>query len=602
MEIVVRALVFAAFVILLVVGNVWLLRTAAGYAFGKTADVLLPFRVVGRDDPDGKLGASLAQMLIGRVGRIRQEMEASAQALEDARAAYQAPGIRPLNDSRYQVVAIPEQVFQPLDVKLSLGGVEVGGVLSWLHAWSATDHAMRLSVEYLEDRAIVAGASGRDNSAILYLEVPYTKNHEIVGAIAYSITQEQLARRIPEVSALEVKDFETLLRTLREAAQLNKQAALGAELDQSYEALIKKMEELTKKMPRWAALSRVAAQMAENANDPAHALDFYRRELAALDRGDKTRKLVQARIEELEQHAVAKVHGLTPVQSPTLPSSAAQDKVLARLASTESAQEMLKVLGVDELGMPAEISVAVLGGVPTLGLLPANSYQLVDPGAKAAKQDPMMTEYLDSVVQSVRLIAPRARLVFFPMVGQGGGAFGEPEIRQALKQLIAAKPQILLVTLGPLDGKAFSDDFKEAARQGTLAVLAAGNEPNRPFPFAGTPLLDQIMVVSAVDLKGKPASFAPKNEKAFWAPGVDIPVVVSTEKLEVRSGTTYSAALAAGVAARLYASGKPISPAAAVSALRASSRPLTGSEGVPVLNLHSALGEIALGAPPEQSK
>ena len=92
MEMFLRVLVFGAFVILLVVGNVWLLRAAAGYAFGKTANVLVPFRVVGKDDPDGKLGASLAQMLIGRVGRIRQQMEASAQALEDAENGF--PGTR----------------------------------------------------------------------------------------------------------------------------------------------------------------------------------------------------------------------------------------------------------------------------------------------------------------------------------------------------------------------------------------------------------------------------------------------------------------------------------------------------------------------------
>ena len=592
MEMFLRVLVFGAFVILLVVGNVWLLRAAAGYAFGKTANVLVPFRVVGKDDPDGKLGASLAQMLIGRVGRIRQQMEASAQALEDAKTASQAPGIRPLNDSPYQVVAIPEQIFQPIDLKLSLGGVELGGVLSWLHAWSATDDALRFSVEYLEDQAIVAGVSGRDNSASVYLEVPHTKNYEIVGAIAYSITQQQLARRIPEVSALEVKNFEILLRTLDEAAQLNRQTALGAELDQSYGALIKKMEGLTKKMPRWAALSHVAAQMAENANDLGQALEFYRREFAALDRDAKAQNLVRARIEEIEHREVAKTRGLTPAQSPTtVPTPASQDKVLARLSSTQSAQQTLKMLGVDDLTMSTEISVAVLGGVPTLDSLPADSYDLVDSGAKTIKQDPMMTEYLDSVVQSVRLIAPRARLLFYPIVGKGSGAFGDLEIREALKHLIAARPQILLVTLGPLDGKAFSDNFNEAAKQGTLAVLAAGNEPTRPFPFAGTPLLDQIMVVSAVDLKGTPASFAPKNEKAFWAPGVDIPVVLSADKLEVRSGTTYSAALAAGVAARLYATGKPTSPAQAISVLRASSRPLPGSGGVPVLNLRSALGK-----------
>jgi hypothetical protein len=42
-------------------------------------------------------------------------------------------------------------------------------------------------------------------------------------------------------------------------------------------------------------------------------------------------------------------------------------------------------------------------------------------------------------------------------------------------------------------------------------------------PFSGTPLLDRIVMVSAVDNGGKPAPFTQIDAKAFWAPGVDLP-------------------------------------------------------------------------------
>ncbi|WP_447598237.1 hypothetical protein [Nitrospira sp. Nam80] len=97
----------------------WLLRAATEQILGESRSVLMPFQVIGKDDPSGKLGQTLAQMLIARVGRIEQEMETSTQALKVAKSITVAPsGAQLMDINPDRALTIPEQIFEPLDLKL----------------------------------------------------------------------------------------------------------------------------------------------------------------------------------------------------------------------------------------------------------------------------------------------------------------------------------------------------------------------------------------------------------------------------------------------------------------------------------------------------
>ncbi len=201
--------------------------------------------------------------------------------------------------------------------------------------------------------------------------------------------------------------------------------------------------------------------------------------------------------------------------------------------------------------------------------------------------DKFMQEYLDTVVQWVRLIAPQANFVFRPSRG-AAGAFSDLDLRDAVSELIDARPDILLITLGPLDSHFYAERLNEAATAGTLVVIAAGNDPKHPVPFANSPLLDRFLVVSAVTMTGEPAVFTSSHAKAVWAPGVDLPVTVGDDMLR-RSGTTYAAAVAAGLAARVLAERQLANPDEAVRLLRSSAKPAPGRTTPAILNLDAAL-------------
>src|SRR5262249_17918236 len=131
-----------------------------------------------------------------------------------------------------------------------------------------------------------------------------------------------------------------------------------------------------------------------------------------------------------------------------------------------------------------------------------------------------------TVIQTVQLVAPKVRFVFAATPRPLGLQASDSELLERIWRLAQANPDILLVTYGPLPESTYEGLFESFAEKGILTVLAAGNEPTRSSPFAGRPILDRMMVVSAVDQYGLPADFTQRDAKNFWAPGAEIPVLV----------------------------------------------------------------------------
>lgn len=603
MDTVLRVLVYVVVGLILLLANLWFVRSLIQEIGGVPPSAIGAFSVSGKDDPGNKHGIALANMLAATVRRIGDEMKAASQAMEGARKATQADVVRPQVDVPDVPLTVPIEIFQPLDIKLSLGGVEVGGVLSWLQGAMMKERVLSFSVQYADNQTLVTGQVPGGNP--FFLEVDGAKQRDIVEAVAYTLVQDQLSRTIPELAALELKDVREVLGSLQEVAKLERHAALGRVADDRIVSLLSRLDTLSAKMPGWMELRQVTAEIAERAKQDAKALSYYEKLRADAKRQstyekmlDEKIRLLSARLQQAQaaRTVAAKVvaqaaqaaaeAAVSRTAGPSLVPASSKDPLLAAPTTTG----LLELVGVKSLEMPKTVRVAVLGGVPAKGQVPEQRMTVIG-HETAARTDDYMEEYLGTISQWVRLIAPETHFVFRPMRGTGG-AFSSSEIVAALNDLIAAHPDVLLVTLGPLDGKAFTVAFEDAAARGILIVLAAGNDPRLAFPFASSPLADRMLVVSAVTMTGEPAVFSPSHEKAVWAPGVDLPVMIGSKGQESRSGTTYAAAVAAGLAARVLASRKIDKPEDAVRVLRTTARPAPGRTAPVILNLGAALGGV----------
>ena len=85
------------------------------------------------------------------------------------------------------------------------------------------------------------------------------------------------------------------------------------------------------------------------------------------------------------------------------------------------------------------------------------------------------------------------------------------------------------------------------------------------------------MSVGSVGANGLASGFSPRSDKAYWAPGEDIPLrLVASGRVTTMSGTTFSAALAAGVVARVLDKKPGLKPKEVLKLLRETAWPACG--------------------------
>ncbi len=238
--------------------------------------------------------------------------------------------------------------------------------------------------------------------------------------------------------------------------------------------------------------------------------------------------------------------------------------------------------------------IAVVGGVPPRDLWSDPRIDLLGEDDALAAGG-FMEEYLRTLISTLRLVTANARLTFAPIrnptPASQRGALTEVQVLENLRALGAAAPDVLLVTLGPLREPEQGALYESLAERGVVVVIAAGNEgPGTPLPFAGDPIRRRILYAASADANGRPAAFSQRDRDCVWAPGTSIPVLggADSSAIGVRSGTAYSAALAAAVAGLVKAAHTDWSAQTVIAAPRDTARPVV-ADGVPVVNLAAAL-------------
>jgi hypothetical protein len=289
---IIRILIYLVIGIILLIVNIWYVRALGEEIYGGEV-VIAPFQIIGQKDDDGKLGSNLAYILQARLKQIEQDLlaaqESSASAPRPTGAEIMAPSAQqpgPLFQSailpnlpmELRSVHIPTELLETTNIKLAVGGVDVGGVLPWIQQRIVRPRTLNFSVIYEGDRAIIDGniaAVGKGTGgSTLHIETK-ANSGDITSNIVYALIQRTLKPN-STLAALSLDDFRAYLNTILSASELNRKGALGSPpTKDDFAKLLPDIEGLAKKLPQWLELSYLAASIAERAGSSDKALSFY---------------------------------------------------------------------------------------------------------------------------------------------------------------------------------------------------------------------------------------------------------------------------------------------------------------------------------------
>jgi Thermolysin metallopeptidase, alpha-helical domain len=312
----------------------WYMQSVYETVTGRGDIVILPLTVAGSNNAasDGR-GDALAGQLLAHLQQIETDLIRSQDRLMRGNVpSAPAPGssvatkatpklaLVPLVFFPPQGVALQARLFKPAEMKISVGGVDVGGVIPWLQRHLVTRRTLQLTYYETDHSAIVSGsldALGVSNGALrveVKTEAGKAPNLDYVaGAVAMEIERRRFALDPSNrVEVLNGAEFGTLIETLIETAHLNDQTALGRPAGPQFVALLNKIEPLASDVRDWDQLQLLVGSIAASADLPERALPHLKeardalteqaKVSAALNRGDlKTRIAdVTAMIDRLE--------------------------------------------------------------------------------------------------------------------------------------------------------------------------------------------------------------------------------------------------------------------------------------------------------------
>lgn len=195
--------------------------------------------------------------------------------------------------------------------------------------------------------------------------------------------------------------------------------------------------------------------------------------------------------------------------------------------------------------------------------------------------------------------APAARILavrVFDAAG-GGTTFG---VIKGLDYAATQHARIINMSFAGPPDPIVRRSLAAADKQGTVLVAAAGNAgPKSPplYPAA----YPEVIAVSASDADNKPSTFSNRGKHiAVTAPGTDILVAIPDGEFEVSSGTSYSAAEIAGIAALMLARDDKLTPAQVRGILTRTAKDIgpKGRDSLFGAGLADAFGAVNRETPP----
>lgn len=234
----------------------------------------------------------------------------------------------------------------------------------------------------------------------------------------------------------------------------------------------------------------------------------------------------------------------------------------------------------------APITVAIIStgiaSFPTTKNGESIKRQLMKGRAFPAGDDaPGNDEFGTKLASIVGVMAPKSRILPINVLSPRGLASIDSNIVSALDFAASSGARIVLLPLGVEPGSAalrpetFSVVFQRLRVKGILVFVSAGNKGTVWQP-ANAPL---SIAVAATDPKDELSRFSSTGpEIAFAAPGQDIVAIAPNGTYDSNSGTSFSAAIAAGLAALVLSTVPALTPDELEDVLKRSAKrlPITG--------------------------
>jgi hypothetical protein len=322
----------------------WYVRFCVEEITGTGHVVIDPLSVI-TDDGKGNdgLGTALAQMLQADLESRASEFQKAQQELAlTSSPNSQATGEMSSDTRRKELVGnvrgwtpdIPLKIFllkplntsllKPIDMKLSVGGMDVGGVLPWFQKLLSSRRTLHFTLYSHGNDTEVFGsiAALRINGPGIRLVVKGEGDKPpslrmVVDRLAYEIFRRKLATEDnTRVNLLQPEEFVNLASVIVKAGAANEMSVGGRPVKDEFVAILPVVENLCEQVPRWAELQYFAGWIADKSSDPSAAAKFYQRVLDQADRGKNLDLMayLTAHIAQLNA-ALASVPALAPVSA-----------------------------------------------------------------------------------------------------------------------------------------------------------------------------------------------------------------------------------------------------------------------------------------------
>ena len=215
-------------------------------------------------------------------------------------------------------------LLQPVDMKLSVGGMDVGGILPWLQKRISSRRTLHFTLYAHGDETEVFGsiAALRVNGPGIRLIVKGEDGKApslrvVVDRLAYEIFRRKLANdATTKVDLLQPEEFVSLAAVIVKAGDANRQSVGGRPVKDEFLAMLRDVTKLCDAVPQWPELEYFAGWIADKSSDPFTATKYYQQVLNQSDpaKNSDFYKYLSSHITELNAAAAASA-SITPASA-----------------------------------------------------------------------------------------------------------------------------------------------------------------------------------------------------------------------------------------------------------------------------------------------
>lgn len=581
--------------------NVWFAMLLRDFWAKEQAPTLGPIKLVGDETKSASAANALPGLVVNHLNYERNQIN-NALGILTSLQDEERRNLQPQGEY------LPPSVFpflpKSLDIELKIGAVDYGAILKAVSTWLTPNRTLDLTIVLDKDdvgktRTLIYGNQSGGGGYAFAAEAPNSNFDAIAKTAATAILAQAIARVEKGFAAITANDAELLLDALKQYAQLERRTQFNAAPGAEYKKLLdEKLAPLAERYSLWESLQRTSLRLAYAAGDFQRVIVYatnlqtiVNAELSANPPADKRRdyELRLPRLQAQIDGAKGRIRLAAAGPAATLTSlsicGADRHKDLVK-----AYEPILRLIGLSSPGSTRGVRIGVVGSLPEKWLLDQITYEAV--GERQSSNE--LARYTATLIVAMCQIATDATYIFAPF-GRTDAISGQ-DLLHNVEALAQANINILLLTFGKFDQSqqetALSRSvFSDLAKRNVVVVTSAGNVITRgsSAPESGGlyPENENGLRVAASDLKGLPASFSPRGPDLIWAPGTDVLVTEDGHSFAMRSGTSYSASIAAAAAAILVSAKPKATPTEIRSAFSATAHKVE-INGASIINVDPA--------------